>query len=431
MAGTKIRVMIVDDIAETREQLRKLLSFDSDIEVVAMAASGEDAVKLGGQSLPDVVLMDINLPGMDGIAATAKLLEVHPGAQVVMLSVQGDMDYMRKAMMAGARDYLTKPPSADELIDTIHRIYKVGPRPGMAPAAGAQTAAMPGVKGVPVAPPKRGKLITIFSPKGGTGCTTIAVNLALVMQTLLGTDTKICLIDASLQFGDVTTFMKLQATRTLIDLAPRVHELDTDLLNTIVVSHPSGLKVLAAPPTPEDAEIFREEGIEEETGANRRLKLILDFVRNHFDYVIVDTSHLVDDSVLAALDVTDLLLLVTRPIIPEIRGVRLFASLLNKIGFQVQKVGLVINGVDVKLTGIEPGAVEKAVMPAMVHIPLDERTALKAANYGVPIVSPQSQNARTPIGQAFGTLGQQVVERLKDPEDLMMEEPQKRGGRLL
>lgn len=92
MAGEKIRVMIVDDVAETREQLRKLLSFDADIQVVAMAGSGEEAVSTATNVQPDVVLMDINLPGMDGITATSKLLEVAPAAQVVMLSVQGESD---------------------------------------------------------------------------------------------------------------------------------------------------------------------------------------------------------------------------------------------------------------------------------------------------------------------------------------------------
>src|SRR5512145_5683 len=96
----KIRVLIVDDIAETREQLRKLLSFDPDVEVVAMVGSGEEAVANVVQAHPDVILMDINLPGMDGITATGKVVEAVPTVQVIMLSVQGETDYMRRAMMA-------------------------------------------------------------------------------------------------------------------------------------------------------------------------------------------------------------------------------------------------------------------------------------------------------------------------------------------
>ena len=393
MAG-KIRVMIVDDIAETREQLRKLLSFDPDIEVVAMAASGEEALKVIPDAFPDVVLMDINLPGMDGIATTGKAVEALPTVQVIMLSVQGETDYMRRAMMAGARDYLTKPPSADELLDAIHRAYtlrqKMGTGP-LTPIAGQPQVAATSARAT------NAKIVTIYSPKGGTGCTTLAVNLAIAMQTLLGTDAKVCMVDANLQFGDVAIFMKLQATRTLADLAPHAQDLDLDLLRGILVSHTSGVQILVAPAAPEEAEVFRD-GSFEDGGANARLKTILEFVRREFDYIIVDTSHQVDDVILAALDVSDLFVVVTRPVIPEIRGARQFIDLLQKLSYPMDKVSLVINGVDNKRMGIQPEAIERAMMPAMSHIPYDERIALRAANYGEPLIL---KNSRTPIGQAI------------------------------
>ncbi len=410
----KIRVMIVDDIPETREQLRKLLSFDPDIEVVAMVGSGEEAVETVAKAMPDVVLMDINLPGMDGIAATGKLVELIPTIQVIMLSVQGETDYMRRAMMAGARDYLTKPPSADELLDTIRRVYKLrqkmqtgplGPVPGMAGAPGMPTM---------MAPVKQGKVITVYSPKGGTGCTTVAVNLAIALQRMLGAEVKVCLVDANLQFGDVTIFMKLQPTRTLADLAQHAQDLDSELLNTVMTPHPSGVKVLAAPPTPEDAEIFAEGGVEE-TGANAYLKSILDFARGEYDYVIVDTAHHVDDVLLAALDLNDLILILTRPVIPEIRGARQFIELLQKMEYPFEKVALLINGVDNKRMGIQPEAIERAMMPSIARLPLDEHTALRAANYGVPFIT-QSQGARSPLGQGIVALAKAVRERLTEAE---------------
>ncbi len=419
----KIRVMIVDDIAETREQLRKLLSFDPDIEVVAMAGSGEEALKAIAQVFPDVVLMDINLPGMDGIATTGKIVEAIPTVQVIMLSVQGETDYMRRAMMAGARDYLTKPPSADELLDAIHRAYtlrqKMGTGP-LTPIAGQTHIA------TTVARATNAKIVTIYSPKGGTGCTTLAVNLAIAMQTLLGADAKVCLIDANLQFGDVAIFMKLQATRTLTDLAPHAQDLDLDLLRGILVSHTSGVQILVAPAAPEEAEVFREGGVEE-SGANTRLKAILEFVRQEFDYVIVDTSHQVDDMILATLDVSDLFVVVTRPVIPEIRGARQFIDLLQKLSYTMDRVSLVINGVDNKRMGIQPEAIERAMMPAMIHVPYDERIALRAANYGEPLIL---KNARTPIGQAIVNFAAEIQKHFAQTVDdtVFVSEAQKRPG---
>jgi len=123
--GEKFRVLIVDDIAETRENIRKLLQFEADIEVVAVARTGREAIQLTQEVNPDVVLMDINMPDMDGIAATEIIRQKMPSVQVVILSVQGDQNYMRKAMLVGARDFLTKPPMPDELVSAIRRAGKM------------------------------------------------------------------------------------------------------------------------------------------------------------------------------------------------------------------------------------------------------------------------------------------------------------------
>ena len=426
MAGDKIRVMIVDDVAETREQLRKLLSFDADIQVVAMVGSGEEAIKTAISLQPDVVLMDINLPGMDGITATSKLLEVAPAAQVVMLSVQGESDYMRRAMMAGARDYLTKPPSADELTDAIHRMAKLRstrPAESLTSAAGLTTGGM----GLPGAATRRGKIITVFSPKGGTGCTTTAVNLAIALQSAGGPETKVALVDLSLQFGDAAIFLKLQPTRTIADLASRATELDSELLATVMVPHPSGIKVLAAPPSPEDAESLLAPEAVDEAGGNRLIKAILKFMRQEFDYLIIDTSHAVDTVLLALLDLSDMLLVVLRPVIPEIRGARMLIDLLQKMHYDMHNVGLIINGVDNKRMGIQPEAIERNMMPALARLPLDERIALTAANYGVPFVI---KEPRSPLGQAVIKLAQEIDKRFTEEatEAAQPVEAQRRAG---
>jgi pilus assembly protein CpaE len=248
------------------------------------------------------------------------------------------------------------------------------------------------------------------------------------MRRLLGSDSKVCLIDGSLQFGDVSIFMKLQATRTLADLAPHAEDLDPNLLNTVMVPHGSGVKVLVAPESPEQAEIFREGGLED-SGANRRFKAIVDFARSEFDYVIVDTGHQVDDVLLAVMDVNDLLLLVTRPVIPEIRGARLFVQLLQKLEYDLDRLALLINGVDNKRMGIQPEAIERAMMPALAHLPLDERTALRSANLGEPVMM---KGGRTDLGQAVTELAEQVHERVhassSEEDEEEAKEPQRRAG---
>ena len=118
-----IRILIVDDIAETRESLKKMLYFEPDMEVVGTARNGQEAIELAGKYQPHVVLMDINMPGLDGISASRKITDQVPYAQIVMMSVQSETDYMRRSMAAGARDFLTKPFTMDEMISTVRRVY--------------------------------------------------------------------------------------------------------------------------------------------------------------------------------------------------------------------------------------------------------------------------------------------------------------------
>ena len=175
--GNKIRVLIVDDIAETRENIRKLLQFENDVEVVGAAGTGREAIQAAREIRPDVVLMDINMPDMDGIAATEAIRRESSATQIVILSVQGDPNYMRRAMLAGARDFLTKPPSVDDLTGALRRAGK------MAHDERAKNILSAGVPGAGMAAAMQdaslGKVITVYSPKGGSGCTTVAVNLAV------------------------------------------------------------------------------------------------------------------------------------------------------------------------------------------------------------------------------------------------------------
>src|SRR5919112_305438 len=191
----QIRVLIVDDIPETRDHLTKLLGFESDIEVVGSAASGVEAIDLALRLNPDVVLMDINMPDMDGIATTEQLSSRVPTASVVMMSVQGEADYLRRSMLAGAREFLVKPFSSDELTASIRQVHvRERQKRGRMLVAAQGSGGSSATSGT-----KEGRIVTLFAPKGGVGRTTLAVNLAVAMageqrQT-------VTLVDGSFQFG--------------------------------------------------------------------------------------------------------------------------------------------------------------------------------------------------------------------------------------
>jgi pilus assembly protein CpaE len=369
-SAAQIRVLIVDDFAETRENIRKLLQFESDIEVVGMARSGREGIQLAKETRPNVVLMDINMPDMDGIQATEIIAKEVPIAQIVIVSVQSDTDYLRRAMLAGARDFLSKPPPADELINTIRRLGQLSRQRELAQAAQPQVSAsgVLGRKGL------GGHIITLFSPKGGAGCTTLATNLAVALQ---GDERKILIVDANTQFGDVGVFYNLQGKYSLVSLVERADEIDEDFLQHALVAHSSGVKVLLGPPTPEDAELVTPP----------QLKKVLEHLREYFHYIVVDTASVLREVELSIIDVADRLLLVATPDIPSLANIKKFLDLIEKLEVPSEKVMLVLNRVD-RRGGISAANVEETLKHTVrAQVLLDDKTVLSSINSGVPFVT--------------------------------------------
>ncbi|GAB4504653.1 MAG: hypothetical protein Fur0043_16470 [Anaerolineales bacterium] len=399
-ADRKIRVLIVDDIAETRENVRKLLQFETDIEAVGAAKTGKEGVQLAKELDPDVVLMDINMPDLDGIAATEQILARQPHVQVVILSVQGEQNYMRRAMLAGARDFLTKPPMADDLISAIRRAGEMSFQERAKMEQARVASMMPG-SGKGLMPSlTNGKVITIYSPKGGTGCTTIAVNLALLLHN---SETRVVLVDGNLQFGDVAIFVNEQGKNTLIDLASRIDELDYEVVESAMVTHVTGAHILAAPSRPEYAE---------KVSGDQFVRLI-DFLKQHYAYVVIDTTPLLTDITLGAIDKSDVIVLVTTQDIPAIKNARLFLDLLQTLGISRERIVFAMNRFD-KRIGITPERVgDNLKQPIAAVIPLDERVVIPAVNRGVPFIL---ENKMQPAGKGILSLAESIRASLKAQE---------------
>ncbi|MET7951155.1 MULTISPECIES: response regulator transcription factor [Micromonospora] len=116
-----IRVLLVDDQHLIRAGLRMLCDAQPDIEVVGEADSGREAIPLAGRLLPDVVVMDLRMPGVDGITATSRILAERPTTRVLVLTTFGDDDHLYPALTAGACGFLLKDAPPTELLDGIRR----------------------------------------------------------------------------------------------------------------------------------------------------------------------------------------------------------------------------------------------------------------------------------------------------------------------
>ncbi len=415
MPGEKTRVLIVDDVAETRENVRKLLQFEGDVEVVGAARSGKEGIQLAQDLDPDVVLMDINMPDIDGITATEMIHQKMTHVQVIILSVQGDPNYMRRAMLAGARDFLTKPPLGDELISAIRRagdmarsersknasarMAPVAIPGGMAPISSAHVALA------------RGKVISVYSPKGGTGCTTLAVNLAIALNN---DDTRAVIVDANLQFGDVAVFFNEQGKNTISDLAPRADELEPEIVEGVLLKHAaSGISILAAPTRPEYAE---------KISADQFLK-ILDFLRQMYAYIVVDTSAYLSDVTLAAIDASDVIVLITTQDIPSVKNARLFLDLSQTLGISRDRIVFAMNRFDKRISITPERVGENLKQEVMATLPLDERAAIPAVNRGVPFML---DNKALPLGRGIFSLAESVRARISSMEAEPGQRPAKR-----
>ncbi|MDR3599015.1 MAG: response regulator [Desulfosporosinus sp.] len=364
----KIQVIIVDDCQDTRETLGRLLTFEENIEIIGYAEKGSEALAMAEKLQPDVVVMNINIkikmPEMDGIRATELMRERVPEANVIIMSRHEEVDYLRRAMLAGARDYMVKPFSGGDLAEAIVRVYT----PKKLRVASSREVLI-----------EKNKTITFFSTKGGVGKTVIATNVAVALAQK--PSLKVLLLDLDLQFGDGAVFLNAIPQRTIADIDYSGSLNDEDI-KACITFHESGLDFLAGSMRPEQAELVHIEAV----------KQIIAYAKKTYDFVIIDTQNQFEDMSLLALDEANEIWLVVSMDLPTIKNSKLCLELMTQLGF-VNKVKLVLNraGADVGL--VDRDIQETLGMSSSFKIPSDGKAVIGALNSGKPFITafPQSK----------------------------------------
>lgn len=346
-------VVIVDDVAETRASIRRLMELCEGCVVVGEASDGRDAVQKAEQLRPDCVLLDVNMPVLDGIAAAEIISVQFPEVAVVMMSVQGEQEYLRKAMAAGARDYLVKPFGPEELTSTIRRAVQMVHR-RREPEVELAT-----------------RTIVVAGPKGGVGRTTVAANLAL---GLVASGESCCLVDLNAQFSDLAMTLDIVPAQTLAGLAGA--EVTRAGVEAVLEEHNSGLKVLAGPARPEEAEAVTPELV-----CN-----ILNVLQGLFHWVLVDAPAQVGELVLPVFDMQPECLLIVTPELAAVRNAGQLLQLLRDLDYDTNKVRVVLNRWDPH-AAVSPEVVERNLgLSVSACIPLDNASMQIAAARGVPVM---------------------------------------------
>ncbi|MHB8918771.1 MAG: AAA family ATPase [Desulfocucumaceae bacterium] len=361
-----ITVLVVDDIPGTREDIKRLLYFEEDIKIVGEAGDGDEAVALSESLKPDVILMDVNMPRMDGIRATEMITVNNPNSAVVIVSIQAEQEYLRKAMAAGARDYLVKPFSSEELAGTIRKVNDYSKRRRLQVVNGGGSS----LSRVPAREP--GRIISFFSSKGGVGKTTAACNLAISLAQ--ETRGKVALVDMDLQGGDISVFMNISAKGGLAEVVQEAEYTDPSLLETYFCPHMSGVRVMPAPSSPEQAELV--------TAAHA--EGILKTLRDSYDYILVDTAAAISEITLACLEASDQIMVIINQDLPTLRHTRINLEILEKLNL-TEKTKLILN--KARTDGLKIKDLEKHVnFSITATLPDDSEVVLNSINKGHPFV---------------------------------------------
>lgn len=400
----KTSVIVVDDTDESREMILRMLQFDSTIEVVGKARTGLEAIEAAQKFKPDVIVMDINMPDMDGITATEQIRKKNPFIQIVILSVQNDPNYMRKAMLAGARDFLTKPPMIDELTIAIRRAGDLAHEERSKAAAVYTPTGMTGPLGQPLRIPiQLGKIICVYSPKGGAGCTTVATNLGVALKS---SDNKVAIVDTNLIYGDVAVFFNEHGNNSILDLVDRASELDPEIIQDVMVTNKlTELQLMVSPKEPELSDARKGEAIHK----------ILTFMRQLYNFIIIDTTPHLTETVQTCLDVADYIILLTTQDIPSIKNSHQFLSIADASEISREKIIFVMNRYDRRIA-ISPERVGDSLhQPVSVAIPFEERIVSASINRGVPFMV---DNKGVPAAKAIISIQEELRKRIQKDEEI-------------
>lgn len=234
-----------------------------------------------------------------------------------------------------------------------------------------------------------GTVITIMAGKGGSGKTVAATNLATALTGTLGGD-KVVILDADLQFGDVALLLQLDPSRTILDAAEAIEDLTEPRLDSLLLRHETGLRVLSAPLAP----------VSSERVPPKTVVRLMEMLKGMYQYVIVDTAPIFDDALMTVLDHSDEVVLVVDMDLPSVKNAKIALDTLRSTGYPLRRVHLVVNRVNSKAR-LDLVELERALgMEVVASVPSD-RLVPQSVNEGIPAVA---MSPRSKVAKAFEAL---------------------------
>ncbi len=347
----RISCLIIETDQEAIRQIDILSKRIGAIEVRWKTHSLQTGFDIIRKHLPEMVIVGLGSTPEPAIESISSMAKDFPFLYLVALSDRTDSDLILRTIRAGAHDYLCKPVKEIDLRAAAEKASKLKATRKESVGRG-------------------GKILSVFSNKGGNGTTTIASNLADALVRLTGK--KVAVVDLVLSHGDVTMFFNVNSSYSILDLAKNAEKADYDFLHTLLVRHASGVYVLADPPTIEDGEQI----------SAAQVRDVLSTLRSMFDYIVVDTPHQFDERTLTALEMSDIVLLVSLLNLPSLKNTQKCLELFGRIGLRDERVRLLLSRY-LPNDEIPKESIEGIMnTPVFFSVPNDYPTVISSINRG-------------------------------------------------
>lgn len=317
-----IRVLIVAASPADIESIQTRLTDAFPIQMTGIVSSGRECLRQIDEMHPDVALISGDLEDTSALDLSRQINLTRRHVATILLTHDYSVEFYDRASAVGARRVVRMPPMREGLTMAIEEAFYLETS---APSADREAL-------------EEGQLITLFSPKGGVGKTFISANLA-ALWAVLDPVRRVILVDLNLQFGMLPQALQLRPERTINDLLPVIDNLSPGAIENVLVkkdlTKQATLSVLCGPSDPHQADPLK----------GRHINALLMAMKRQFDVVVVDTTSTVSDVTLAALQLSDLVLLVCTPDVPSVGQTRVGIGLMQTIGLRRNRLNLVLNRV--------------------------------------------------------------------------------------
>lgn len=388
----RIRVALVDDEAEILGRVTALLQKEPDIELVGTGKDGREALQLANRQRPDVMVLDVNMPLVNGIQAAARISNLFPGIGLIMLTTADSSVVVKQAFKAGAKDFLNKANEVSQLPRVIREVD--ARRDRAAPSRGLAS------------------VWSFYATKGNSGCTTLAVNTAFDLSSL---GYRVLLVDLDLVNGDCAFQLNLpagQPGKNLFGNLAAIPELTEESVKPYVrryqapgMTH-APLSVLESPCTltPTDP------------ATADRVSQVLDLMVTLYDHVVIDLPPglIRDRAVIAAMDLSERVFAVFNREMSALRTMAPFIAALARGHFPMERLSLLMGslvgqeGFDYR-AWFEPrrAGLAKMGLREVLDVPRDTSSCGQALSRGVPVLG---ENADGPLAQFIHELVERGLE---------------------